>query len=373
MFNKNEKGSAMIVAILVVLVLTLLGTALWNYSMADTIQTAREEKRIQAYYIARSGAESVANHLVTHPMGDLNEEINDAYPDPITSSLVVFGNGDFVVTVTKENDTTVLVESVGTVEDIMQKVSIRLQGLSEAWSLFEHALLSKGPIKLGSNSIVDGGNIATVLPESDAPIDNNSHNIEDNQLMYGVDAIFPPINIPNTDADGNTISYTHITGNYNGDSPNPVTTHTLFDSVKITGNTVVTFNTDGEDLYILSDSQFDVGGNATINVIGNGRLLIYTPSFDLSGTMETSGDTEIFIFAYGPGEAIKVRGTINATVAMYADQGTANLNGATATINGSIVAAEIDLGNSNVYFTQVDDDDIFDEATSTYKIVQWGD
>lgn len=374
MFKKNEAGSAMIVAILVVLVLTLLGTALWNYSMADTMQTAREEKRIQAYYLARSGAESVANHLVNQPMGSLNEEIDDAYPNSVTSTPVDFGNGSFIVTVTKLDTTSVLIESVGTIEgDITQKASIVLQSSSESLNLFEHALLSNGPIILGPNSQVTGGSIATTLPESDDPIDNNSHNIDDDILLYGVDADFPAIEIPDTDENGNTITYTHVGGTYGGGNPNPISTHTSFNAAKITGNTVVTFDTNGGDLYIVCNGQFSVGGKATINVIGGGRLFLYTSSFDLSGTMATSGGSGIFVFAYGPGEALRVRGTINGTVAMYADEGTANLNGATATINGSIVATEINLGNSNVNFIQIDDDDVFDEGTNTYKIVQWGD
>lgn len=44
-------------AIIVMVVLTLLGTALWHYSMTDVKHIAMEESRMQAYYLARSGAE----------------------------------------------------------------------------------------------------------------------------------------------------------------------------------------------------------------------------------------------------------------------------------------------------------------------------
>ncbi|WP_028309458.1 DUF7305 domain-containing protein [Desulfitibacter alkalitolerans] len=373
MFKKNEEGIAMIAAILAVLVLTILGFSLWNYSMAETIQTQREEMRMQAYYIARSGAESVANHLVNQPMGPLKEEIDDAYPNSVTSSVVDMGNGSFIITATKLDSTSVLIESVGTVENVTQKVSITLQGFSQNWSLFEHALLAKGKIALGPNSQVTGGSIATVLSQSDNPIDNKSHNINNDQLLYGVNAVFPPIEIPDTDEYGNAVVYTFIPGTYRPNSNQTINTHTRFNSVDIRGNRIITFDTKGKDLYIFCDGQFSVGGNATINVIGGGRTLIYTSSFDLSGAMSTSGNSGIFVFAYGSGTALRVRGTINAAVAMYADQGTANLNGATATIYGSIVATEINLGNSNVHFTQVNDYGIFNETANAYKIIQWGD
>ena len=61
MVLKNEHGWAMPLVLMVIVVITLLGTALWAYSMADLKQVTREEKRMQAYYLARSGAELVAD------------------------------------------------------------------------------------------------------------------------------------------------------------------------------------------------------------------------------------------------------------------------------------------------------------------------
>lgn len=45
------------IALLVLFVLTLLGTVLWQYFMTDTMQVARAEEMTQAYYLARSGVE----------------------------------------------------------------------------------------------------------------------------------------------------------------------------------------------------------------------------------------------------------------------------------------------------------------------------
>lgn len=53
--TQNEKGFAVPLAIMVMLVLILLGTALWYYSTSETLQVARAEQDMKAHYLARSG------------------------------------------------------------------------------------------------------------------------------------------------------------------------------------------------------------------------------------------------------------------------------------------------------------------------------
>ena len=52
---QNEKGFAVPLALMVMLVLVLLGTALWYYSTSETLQVARAEQDMKAHYLARSG------------------------------------------------------------------------------------------------------------------------------------------------------------------------------------------------------------------------------------------------------------------------------------------------------------------------------
>jgi hypothetical protein len=73
---KNDKGSAMPVALLVMLVLTVLGTALWQYFMADTLQVARAGQQMQSYYLSRSGVE-VGLGMLENVMHDSSTEIRN--------------------------------------------------------------------------------------------------------------------------------------------------------------------------------------------------------------------------------------------------------------------------------------------------------
>jgi hypothetical protein len=51
----NNKGSALVTVIMMMVVLTILGLALLNVSLAETKHSVLQERKIQAHYLARSG------------------------------------------------------------------------------------------------------------------------------------------------------------------------------------------------------------------------------------------------------------------------------------------------------------------------------
>lgn len=128
-FIRDEKGAAMIVALLVMIVLMLLGTALWQYSTADTIHVARDEQRMQAYYLARTGAdaalqaweESPSN---AKPLGTSKTLYLDAATGEFTENPTE-EIGHFTVTITELNGETII-ESIGEVRGLTQKVTVKI-------------------------------------------------------------------------------------------------------------------------------------------------------------------------------------------------------------------------------------------------------
>ena len=52
---QNEKGFAVPLALMVMMVLIVLGIAIWHYSNAETLQVSRVEQDIKAQFLARSG------------------------------------------------------------------------------------------------------------------------------------------------------------------------------------------------------------------------------------------------------------------------------------------------------------------------------
>ncbi len=133
-FIRDEKGAAMIVALLVMVVLLLLGTALWQYSTSDTIHVAMDEKRMQAYYLARAGADATLEIWMqsdneSRPSGESEPVYFDEDQGSFTSDYIE-NAGKFVVTINTNGDVT-SIESIGTVDDISQKVTVNVSAASQ--------------------------------------------------------------------------------------------------------------------------------------------------------------------------------------------------------------------------------------------------
>ena len=64
---KAQKGMALGTVLIVVSILTLLGITIWHYGSRDVMGTERAVKRMQAYYLAKSGADAVAQYIITNP------------------------------------------------------------------------------------------------------------------------------------------------------------------------------------------------------------------------------------------------------------------------------------------------------------------
>jgi hypothetical protein len=159
---RNEKGLAMPLVMIVMVVLALLGIALWNYSMSELNQSVREEKRARAYYIARAGAESMGRNIMVNP--DILEEIPEIN-DIITSDNIDFDIanfdpdlaadihvGELLVTMEKIEENRVIITGSGTVDDINQEVSLIL----ETQEPFDGVVYSLGSMDFQNNVYLEG-------------------------------------------------------------------------------------------------------------------------------------------------------------------------------------------------------------------------
>lgn len=60
---KNKQGWTILLALLIMVVFFLLGTALWSYSTSELMGVSRDEKQMQAHYLARSGRDITVDLL----------------------------------------------------------------------------------------------------------------------------------------------------------------------------------------------------------------------------------------------------------------------------------------------------------------------
>jgi Tfp pilus assembly protein PilX len=130
MIPKKNKGSALIAVIMIMVVMTILGMAILNISLSETKQASNEDKKMQAHYLARSGAEATLSAWenpvnVIKPSGvcnpvflnNSNEFVNVQPADMI---------GKFEVEIKKLGGVTTII-SDGTVGNVKQTVTVTIK------------------------------------------------------------------------------------------------------------------------------------------------------------------------------------------------------------------------------------------------------
>lgn len=155
---RNEAGLAMPLALMVMLVLSLLGTALWQYSMTDLQHVSIDERRTQAFYLARAGADATMNAWMEAPFGQK--------PRGSIHRVYLTTQGDFTLTpssdvvgwfdaaVEEDADGLVNITVVATVDGTTQKVVVTSYPYAYGHNLDPPLYnLTNGLIPAGPNSI----------------------------------------------------------------------------------------------------------------------------------------------------------------------------------------------------------------------------
>ncbi|MBU3182042.1 pilus assembly PilX N-terminal domain-containing protein [Clostridium psychrophilum] len=138
MVSKKNKGSALIVVIMVMAVMTILGAAILNISLSQTMQASNEDKRIQAHYLARSGAEATVSawevpRNVIKPSGSCKTVYLDSSNQFIfvdTPPTNIIGKFDVIVTPPVNQGDDTVVTSVGTVGNVKQTVKATIKTIT---------------------------------------------------------------------------------------------------------------------------------------------------------------------------------------------------------------------------------------------------
>lgn len=331
----NESGSALAMTLIVMLVLMILGTALLNMSLAENKFAIKNEDKLQAYYIARSGAQSVAEYLVK---GDNAALVLNKTSDVET----LISGGQYQVSVSYPitgNTKIVDVTSVGTYKGVTQTSIIRLEETKVGLGMFEHTLFAYDGIGMSSGNSVN--NVAIVGSiSSNGPIAVNS-----SSGGYTVDGSYPnqnypfvPINKPATTAIGAITSSVTFAAGSNVHIETPYLNMNNSDTITVTGTGAVNLYITGLNGSNKKNStikgSITIGANAQLNI-----FLMNDTTIDLSGSPEITG--KIF---------------------MYAPYGTVELGSATnLSLRGIIIAKNILLHNQ---FTITYDESVINNITS---------
>lgn len=277
----NETGIALPLVLVIVFALTLLGVAVWQYSVTDTIQVVRDEKRMQAHYLARSGADAVAEFLINNPSQAANVI---AKTDDVNMAEGSLGaNKNFRVNVTGDPGGGITIVAEGISVDVTETLRLDLSRLS-ASDIFDNAIFTYSDLDVTSMKTVTGplesaGNV-------DAPA-NYGWKVTKNSKKVYPPPVFPQSLPTGPGGPGLSIG-NHETRTIEGDW--------WYSSISMQPNGKLIFNNNGGVQKVVVDS-FNIKND--VEVVGGGRLELYiTHSADIQTPLKiNSGDpNKLFIF-----------------------------------------------------------------------------
>ncbi|WP_195572193.1 hypothetical protein [Paenibacillus sp. 1001270B_150601_E10] len=167
---KNERGFALPMVLIFATALTLLGITLLGVSVNQATRTVQQEKREQAFYLAKSGADAVASHIIDryNPVTLNQTSIHNLNQNYLKN--IPLGSGTFSATITKDlNTEEVKILSIGQVGSVKNQTALTLAMDAPAETM-THAILSGNNINTNASIVIhNGGDVAAKNHINDNP------------------------------------------------------------------------------------------------------------------------------------------------------------------------------------------------------------
>ncbi|MDF2546494.1 MAG: hypothetical protein K0R93_1392 [Anaerosolibacter sp.] len=337
---KNKKGSSLVLIIIVMAVLSILGAALLQVSLAENNFAIHEEKRLKAYYIARAGAEAASTWIEdpTHTLSTIDTLISSNTTN--VDKWTTFADGRFKISFSGDKYKPTI-HSVGEYSGVEQKVNLAL----EKNYFFDSTVTVTNSLHIDQPNCEVTGSVSRTPTAS---ITGYTSNISV-QPPKITNRTFPEPSDPVLLEADPTLSWPPLGFNINsGDGY----ADRKFDAVNL-GSDTYYINLSG-DMKIQFNSLS--GNNANIYVTGNGTLSLYTNSIYFKGNLFTgpnaktilnifnsgtldfqTGNSEFQGFIYGPGADMTIKANMDSVGAIVAKNLTLE--------SGGDVAASAAVGN----------------------------
>ncbi|MBU5437508.1 DUF2807 domain-containing protein [Tissierella sp. MSJ-40] len=353
---KNRKGSTLILTLLIFVVLIILGTFILNFMMNENRASLRYQRKVQAYYVARSGVTSVESAILKMnevELKKLNEELDKGI---VQVDEIIVGEGKANVVLDKDGDN-LIIESrgkIGKVEDAIIKIMIGEQSTSEI--NIEHAIFSLEKINL-SNGLIKGdiGTNDSIDITGNPTLEGNAYLLNENNfstpdwwknkwINYSIKKLenkrtYELIKFPQYPINNSTVDF--IQG---GSDKTTIKENKDYNKFEVNSNTIVYIDTTKNDI-VLNIKNFHLN-NGHIVVLGSNKLTFYVGEmiigagssinyFNLAGN-----PSQISIYHNGT-SALNISGNVKIAGNLYIEKAKLNMSG-----SGSILGNVLSNGSS---------------------------
>ncbi len=349
---RQEDGLALPLVLILMVVLALLGTALWHYSMSDLKQAVQSEQRTRAYYVARAGAESVANYLLKNPdsLAQIMQVNTAALSAEQTIEAAELGEaGKLQVKVETTETSRIVITGMAAIDAVNETVSVVL----DTHEMFDGTIYSLGSMTFHQNATVTGD---LVSGGSINPPDNHTGSILEETYISFPPPIFPeepdfyhgellvanndshtvetspPDKFQKTNIGNNaTLSFNTTMSNEtlaveskqfetsnNGKlsfNLNNSTTTLVADEISIRGLEIT--GTGAVEIYVRSKINIQTPLASDMQISENAILIIY---LDQGCVMEMLANSHLIALVYGPEATVEINGNADFTGAMIVEQ-----------------------------------------------------
>lgn len=370
---KNERGLALPTVLILMTALTILGLTLLGVGLSQAARTVHQEKKEQAFYIAKSGADAIASYIIDkyNPMTLTEEAITDLNNGYLNQdiSLPSPSPGTFKVTIVKGIVTgdiinTVNIESVGKVGNVTDKVVLSL-GLDGPISKSDHAIFAFGDIDITNDSYG---------PPSKASVNNGNVAAEGNingNLVFPVGGTATPSYTGVSPPKIPFINATSWTKQTLGSSINE---SGYYGDIMINNSKVFSINANSKEIHVVFGEMI-INSSTIINVNGStstpdGIIHIYANS--LRGTSSlTLNNTNNKNVIFHVKDNIDLVGSFNLGGALlYAPEAEYTATSGSLVLRGAMVVKNLKMVGDNV----VNYDNKFTNLvieTLKYRRIQW--
>lgn len=362
-FTKSSKGSAIIVVLLVLLVLTMLGIALFQYFNSDIIHVKNDEDGIQAFYIARSAADSAAEYIVSNPDNLTPDNMMNFVQRTLNSKGTGSQEGKtYEVISTGDVNSTITVTATGHVNNAARTAKIKIIRMSSQ-DIFEDAIFAQSDLKFTGNmqNMFINGNIESngivMAPDS-------SH-FTGSALQYST-RVFPPPSFPtglSLKPDITVINGVTTTINSNSE----------YKLINVNNGGILNFDTSSGNLEVVVDELYN---NGQVVVTGAGKLFLFIKKrFEIQtkGWVNNTDPNKLYVFL-DTGSTLYSQAGQTLKGYIYGPSATVDMNSGNLTVDGSIISS-IFIGNNNasVTYVQPSDTDIISIFIKGFRKGEWSE
>lgn len=369
----SNKGSTLPMVMAVLIIVVIFSVTALTIGSASIKQAENRESQLQAYYLARSGANAVSSYIVDNPDNLSETDMNDFVTNLITAGtsdpfkLDPDDSGEIRVIVTKSSEKQMLISSTAEVDGIKQTVSVSID-VQHIGKFIDKAVYLSGNFETNQNVVIDGdvaifgepvhfneeekGHctiLGTVFVEKEEYITMLEEFVAANPskltlsgdpdialLEPGYTA--PTFEFPEFPEEPYESSYTLTNTTINGDEDRILYTENL----KLGGNVTIKRNSGTGIIKIYVKNSINFSGNDSI--IGDPNLIhIY---FDNTGDFEIKGSEDISATLYVKGGNITINGkTLTGYLYFWGDK--ISVKGSQLLANAMVYApnAEVEFPN----------------------------